>query len=131
MPQPAEDGLPAGWVMSLKEPFGKFIEPFLLPMAHHLTELSRFVQGRLYSVAVLVMHPERTSACLYYSQCCQNMDVHERALAAVDTALEEQRKSGAQAPVLVLERVKLLVALERLDKAKDAYGELLQMVPVG
>lgn len=124
-----EDGAPAGWVMSLREPFKRFIEPFLVPMAHHLAELSRFAQGRRYSVAVLVMHPEMTLACLVYSLCCRNLDAHEHALTAVDTALEEQKKRGAQAPVLVLERVELLVALGRPVEANDAYGELLRMVP--
>jgi len=125
------DGKPARWVRALHFPFEYYIMPFLMPMAHHLAELGHFGQGRRYAAAVLILRPDQSLACRFFSYACTQLDDWQHARAAVENCLRILARRGESNLELSLELLRILNHLGDEERARAVLEEIRRTARAG
>ncbi len=123
------DGRPATWVLSLERPFNGYILPYLLRMAHHLSELQRFPAGRRHAAAILAMRSDLEIPCLIYSNCATQMGDWSQAQRAVTSCLKVNQRDGKNTDRLRFELARILSHLGQREAATHELELILQSAP--
>jgi uncharacterized protein HemY len=121
------DGLPAHWIRNMVGPFNTYQLPFLVQMAHHLSETGYCRQARRFAAAVLVMRPDIEIICLVFSRCASEMGDWEQARRAVVNSMNVLGRQGRDALQLRYELARLLHYLGETTAAREELEQLLRM----